>query len=242
MDASDRADLQPSTSYRVAWRARILSQKALPTKHRSRRLAPPRASKSRAHRMIHALRFALVIAASETSDPWGAWVFATCSAQVPELLAVRDRLLDLAEVDARTTVLDLGTGEGLVGTGALQRGASVIFSDISPRLLEECERRVGDSDRQRTHFLLASADDLAALADNSVDVVTSRSVLIYLDDIQAAVDEAFRVLRPEGRLSLFEPVNSFTVDSRIGDFCGYDLRAIADLADRVRATWTRSRS
>src|SRR5207237_4245756 len=29
MDAPDRADLQPSTSYRVAWRARILSQKAL---------------------------------------------------------------------------------------------------------------------------------------------------------------------------------------------------------------------
>jgi hypothetical protein len=28
-DAPDRADLQPSTSYRVAWRARILSQKAL---------------------------------------------------------------------------------------------------------------------------------------------------------------------------------------------------------------------
>src|SRR2546423_10646949 len=30
VDASDRADLQPSTSYRVAWRARILSQKAVP--------------------------------------------------------------------------------------------------------------------------------------------------------------------------------------------------------------------
>src|SRR5207244_11560385 len=29
VDAPDRADLQPSTSYRVAWRARILSQKAL---------------------------------------------------------------------------------------------------------------------------------------------------------------------------------------------------------------------
>src|SRR2546423_8412121 len=29
VDAPDRADLQPSTSYRVAWRARILSQKAI---------------------------------------------------------------------------------------------------------------------------------------------------------------------------------------------------------------------
>src|SRR5436190_5208401 len=29
VSAPDRADLQPSTSYRVAWRARILSQKAL---------------------------------------------------------------------------------------------------------------------------------------------------------------------------------------------------------------------
>src|SRR5437764_2292300 len=30
MDAPDRADLQPSASHRVAWRARILGQKALP--------------------------------------------------------------------------------------------------------------------------------------------------------------------------------------------------------------------
>jgi len=61
-------------------------------------------------------------------------------------------------------------------------------------------QRVGDR---------ASADQLDAIEDASVDVVTARSVLIYLDDKQPAFTEMFRVLKPGGRISLFEPINRF---------------------------------
>lgn len=44
------------------------------------------------------------------------------------------------------------------------------------------------------------ADQLAAVADASVDAVTARSVLIYVKDKAQAMREFFRVLRPGGRV------------------------------------------
>jgi arsenite methyltransferase len=61
----------------------------------------------------------------------------------------------------------------------------------------------------RCRFVRASGDDLSGLEDASVDVVTTRSVLIYIDRKTAAFTEFFRVLRAGGRLSIFEPINSF---------------------------------
>jgi len=49
------------------------------------------------------------------------------------------------------------------------------------------------------------ADDLAAIPDASVDVVTTRSVLIYVRDKRRAFGEFARVLRPGGWISIFEP-------------------------------------
>jgi ubiquinone/menaquinone biosynthesis C-methylase UbiE len=48
----------------------------------------------------------------------------------------------------------------------------------------------------RCEFVHASADDLSALEDVSLDVVTTRSVLIYVKDKQRAFEEFHRVLKP----------------------------------------------
>jgi arsenite methyltransferase len=86
----------------------------------------------------------------------------------------------------------------------------VIFSDISDDLVRHSEalaRQMGLSDRCR--FVHASADNLSMLADGSVDAVTTRSVLIYISAKQQAFHEFRRVLRPDGTLSIFEPVSRF---------------------------------
>jgi arsenite methyltransferase len=177
------------------------------------------------------------------SDRWADWLrerrcggdLALHERFLPELLAWRDQVLDNARIEEGETVLDVGTGNGLIGLAALDRvGATgrVIFSDISAELLDECREAAGES--SRCEFVQAAADDLS-LADESVDVVTTRSVLIYLRDKLPAFHELFRVLRPGGRLSIFEPINSFGFPEPEPLYRGLDVTPVLDLARRVCA-------
>ena len=153
-----------------------------------------------------------------------------------ELVTRRDRILDAAHLAAGETLLDVGCGEGLVAFGALERGASVVFSDISNDLLELCRQAADDLGvAERSRFVQTSADDLSPIDDESVDVVTTRSVLIYVGDKRRAFAEFFRVLRPEGRISLYEPINRFGLGSR--DFCGFDLNPVGDLGEKLLAVY-----
>ena len=76
---------------------------------------------------------------------------------------------------------------------------------------------------------------LDPIADASVDVVTTRSVLIYVKDKAAALREFYRVLKPGGRVSLFEPINRLMYDP--DRFDGYDTRPVAALVQKVRAVY-----
>jgi arsenite methyltransferase len=155
------------------------------------------------------------------------------------LAGVRDKVLDHADLLAGESLLDVGCGEGLIGFGALERGAShVVFSDISQDLVDFCRETadaLGLSDR--CSFVKAPAHELAALADESVDVVTTRSVLIYVAEKERAFAEFFRVLRPGGRISLFEPINCFGMDERRKGFWGYPSDGLHELAERVEGVF-----
>ncbi len=148
----------------------------------------------------------------------------------------RERVLDGAEPIASSTLLDVGCGEGLIAFGALERGAAtVIFSDISEDLLDVCRNAAaGQGDLERSRFVRARADDLSPLDDASVDIVTTRSVLIYVADKRRAFGEFARVLRPGGRVSLVEPVNRFARRTD-GFWTGFDLSAIPEIAAKIRA-------
>jgi arsenite methyltransferase len=153
----------------------------------------------------------------------------------------RDRVLGNAAVQEGETLLDVGAGDGLIAFGALElvgEDGRVILSDISRDLLEHSKdlaERSGVLDR--CDFLLAPADDLSALQDGSVDVVTTRSVLIYVDDKRRAFGEFFRVLKPEGRLSIFEPINRFKLPEPPHLFLGYDVTPLQELGRKVRAVF-----
>jgi arsenite methyltransferase len=155
------------------------------------------------------------------------------------LSGVRDKVLDRGGFSAGETLLDVGCGEGLIGFAALERGAGqVVFSDISQDLLDFCRETadaLGVSDR--CSFVRASAHELARMPDESVDVVTTRSVLIYVVEKEQAFREFFRVLRPGGRMSLFEPINSFGMDERRQGFWGYPSDGLHELAERVEGVY-----
>jgi ubiquinone/menaquinone biosynthesis C-methylase UbiE len=180
-----------------------------------------------------------------TTDKWASWLLrrrdggsGDLRAQyAPQLAAFRDGVLDRAAIAPGDTVLDVGTGTGLIGLGALDRvgpAGRVVFSDVSADLLEECRRQ---ADPARSSFVRAAADDLSPVPDASVDVVTTRSVLLYVADKAAAFAELHRVLRPGGRLSIFEPINSFLLRAGRESLLGLDPAPIADLIAKVRAAY-----
>lgn len=179
-----------------------------------------------------------------TTDRWARWLLtrrdgdsdALRARTAPDLAAFRDGVLDRADLQPDDVVLDVGCGTGLIGFGALARlgpNGRVVFSDVSHDLLDHC-RRTADGD-PRCDFVHASAEDLTGVADASVDVVTTRSVLIYSERKAAAFAEFHRVLRPGGRLSLFEPINSFAMRERPDDLFGQGHDSpVRDLLVKVR--------
>ena len=157
------------------------------------------------------------------------------------LYPVRDAVLDRARLRPGDTVLDVGTGDGLIAFGALERlgpSGRVVFSDISQDLLDHCRQAAAaEGLLDRCRFILTSADSLTCVADGSVDVVTTRSVLIYVKDKAAALREFYRVLKPGGRVSLFEPINVLMSLAAPDLFSGYDVTPVRAQAAKVRALY-----
>jgi len=182
-----------------------------------------------------------------TQDIWKEWLLERRFGGDQELMQkalseflypIRDRVLDHAALQEGKTLLDVGCGDGLIAFGALERIVSgrVIFSDISQDLLDHVStlaRQMGVS--SRCQFLLASADDLSSIADSSVDIVTTRSVLIYVENKPGAFREFYRVLKPGGRISLFEPINRFGYPSPRHLFLGFDVTPIIEIAGKLKA-------
>jgi SAM-dependent methyltransferase len=91
----------------------------------------------------------------------------------------------------------------------------------------------------RCAFVLAPADDLSVIKDDSVDAVTTRSVLIYVADKRGAFREFHRVLVPNGCASVFEPINRFRQPQPPHLFLGYDVTPVQDLAAKVMGIFDR---
>ena len=161
------------------------------------------------------------IVSTSTQDQWAQWLLERRhggdlerhDSVIDALIPVRDQVLDNANPAQGEVLLDVGTGDGLIAFGALPRlGESgwIILSVVSQDLLGQCRSIAQElSVLHQCQFLEASADDLTAIENESVDVVTTRSVLIFVGAKQKAFQEFYRVLKPGGRLSMFEPINRF---------------------------------
>jgi ubiquinone/menaquinone biosynthesis C-methylase UbiE len=184
-------------------------------------------------------------ATSHARDCWADWLAERRFGGDPErarttlekLGAVREQVLEHAQVKPGDVLLDVGCGDGLIAFGALDlvgESGEVVFADISTDLLDECRSRARELNLlDSCRFVEAGADDLGPIADDSVDVVTTRSVLIYVKDKRRAFEEFHRVLRGEGRISLFEPINTFCARG----VWPYDFGPVADLKGKLDALY-----
>lgn len=97
--------------------------------------------------------------------------------------------------DSARDVLDLGAGTGKLTTRLVERGLQVVAVDPIPEMLEVLRNSLPD-----TLASLGTAEEIP-LPDNSVDAVLVAQAWHWFD-LEQAVREVARVLRPGGRLAL----------------------------------------
>lgn len=98
-------------------------------------------------------------------------------------------------------VLDIGCGNGYILSKYAQEGATVHGVDITETGVDLTKKRfeIFNISLNGGEIIVANAEDLP-FEDNYFDCVCSMGVLHHTPDTQKAIDEAYRVLKPGGRM------------------------------------------
>ena len=128
------------------------------------------------------------------------WSQGDYAALAREGMQAAEQLIDAGGVAAGQDVLDVAAGDGNVAVTAARRGARVVASDLTPRMVEIGRARSG-ADGVTVEWVEADAEALP-FADGSFDAVLSCFGAMFAPRPDVATAELFRVLRPGGVVAL----------------------------------------
>ena len=149
----------------------------------------------------------------------------------------------LASLKAGETVLDLGSGAGFdcfLAANRVGKEGRVIGVDMTPEMIEKARANAQKGDYENVEFRLGEIEHLP-VADGSADMVISNCVINLSPEKEQVFREAFRVLKPGGRLMVSDIVLSKelpeavkdSVEAYVGCLSGAILRS--EYKDAIRA-------
>jgi len=113
----------------------------------------------------------------------------------------RRRSIELLDIQPGERVLIPGAGTGL-DLPHITPAADVVAGDISAPMIEKAQRRAKDLGMDATCRVM-DAHDLE-FPDASFDVILLHLILAVIPDPEACIHEASRVLKPGGRVGIFD--------------------------------------